>query len=202
MENVHECVKELKLRFRSLMNGVVSQSMRDKGVGYRVNFGVELPRLREMAAAMQPDHALAQALWKEDIRECRILATLLQPVDTFCPELAEIWVEQMHYPEEAECAVQHLFARLPYASEKAFEWIASEGEWFQVCGYLLLARLFAAGRECSPRSEEEFFDQAVTALSAGPATVSGAARKALVKFMDLSEANEERVEQLLASAGQ
>lgn len=75
--DTHEEIKQLKLRFRGLMNGVVSSSMRDKGVNYRVNFGVELLRLKEIAAEMTPNHELAQALWKEDVRECRILAGLL-----------------------------------------------------------------------------------------------------------------------------
>ena len=36
-----------------------------------------------------------QALWKENIRECKILAGMLQPVETFYPEIADIWVEDM-----------------------------------------------------------------------------------------------------------
>ena len=55
------------------MNGAVSQSMREKGLVYKLNFGVELPRIKAIAATHEKNHALAQALWKEDIRECKIL---------------------------------------------------------------------------------------------------------------------------------
>ena len=87
------------------MNGMVSQSMREKGMEYKLNFGIEYPRIKEIAAGYEPDHELAQALWKENIRECKILAGLLQPADTFYPEIADIWIEGMDYPELAEYTV-------------------------------------------------------------------------------------------------
>ena len=74
MNDIHETIKDIKSKFRLFMNGTVSQSLRDKGMKYKVIFGIEYPRLKEIASAYKPDHALAQALWKEDIRECKIKA--------------------------------------------------------------------------------------------------------------------------------
>ncbi len=71
------------------MNGVVSQSMHEKGLVYKLNFGVELPRMKIIAARYAKDHALAQALWKEDIREFKILAAMLQPIETFCHDYVD-----------------------------------------------------------------------------------------------------------------
>lgn len=48
--DVHETIKDIKGQFRLFMNGVVSQSMREKGLDYKLNFGIELPRLKEIAA--------------------------------------------------------------------------------------------------------------------------------------------------------
>ena len=92
--DIKEQLKDIKTQLRLSMNGVVSQSMREKGLNYKLNFGVELPRIKSIAAAYEKNHDLAQALWKEDIRECKILAGILQPVDTFFPEIADIWVEE------------------------------------------------------------------------------------------------------------
>ena len=91
------------------MNGVASAYMRENGMNYKLNFGVELPRLRDIAAGFPADHDLAQALWKEDIRECKLLAAMLQPTDTFYPEIADIWVEAMPNTEIAQHTVQNLF---------------------------------------------------------------------------------------------
>ena len=102
------------------MNGAVSQSMREKGLVYKLNFGVELPRIKSIASAYGKDHALAQALWKEDIRECKILAGLLQPVDSFLPEIADIWVENIRNIEIAELTCMNLFSASSVCSCEVF----------------------------------------------------------------------------------
>lgn len=182
---LHEQVRDVKLRLRGAMNGVVSQSMREKGLGYRVNFGVEVPRLREMAAELPHTAALAGALWKEDIRECRILAGLLQPIEAFPADLADLWVEQMRFAEEAEYTVLHLLSRLPYASQKVFEWVAREEPMFQLCGWLLLGRLLSKGMQPAGRDLQELMDQAQSAVAGAEYAVRRAAAKALVRLEEL-----------------
>ena len=66
-----ERVKEIKRSFRTVMDGATAQSMRQKGLDYRLNWGVTIPRLREMADETGQDYDLAIALWKEDVRECK-----------------------------------------------------------------------------------------------------------------------------------
>ncbi len=179
------------------MNGMVSQSMREKGMEYKLNFGIEYPRIKEIAAGYEPDHELAQALWKENIRECKILAGLLQPADTFYPEIADIWIEGMDYPELAEYAVMNLFQRLPYASEVVFRWMADEREMFQLCGFLLMARLLMKGEKLNERAEAEFLDQACTAVEGDCGPVQKAASVALRKYAHQSRENKRTVSKQL-----
>lgn len=179
------------------MNGMVSQSMREKGMEYKLNFGIEYPRIKEIAAGYEPDHELAQALWKENIRECKILAGLLQPADTFYPEIADIWIEGMGYPELAEYTVMNLFQRLPYASEVVFRWMADEREMFQLCGFLLMARLLMKGEKLNERAEAEFLDQACTAVEGDCGPVQKAASVALRKYAHLSRENKRTVSKQL-----
>lgn len=194
-----ETIREIKKQFRLFMNGVVSQSMRDKGLDYKLNFGIELPRLKEIAAKFEKNHDVAQALWKENIRECKILAGLLQPVDTFYPEIADIWVEDMHYPEIAELTCMNLFSHLPYASEKVFQWIADEGEYFQFCGYMLMARLLMRGNELNERAENEFLDQALTGLHSESGMVVRAVVTALRKYAYQCPEQTKKLKKMLGS---
>ena len=198
--DLQETLRRIKTELRLSMNGVASAYMRQNGVEYKLNFGVELPRLREIAAGLPMDHDLAQALWKEDIRECKLLAAMLQPAETFYPEIADIWVETMPNTEIAQHTVQNLFCRLPYASQKAFEWIATENEMFQVCGFLILARLFMQKLQPNERSADEFLDQTATALHGTPA-VRRAALSALQKYQDLNETAFRQGEKILQTAG-
>ena len=80
-------VKAIKQSFRLKMDGVASTSMRNKGLDYKINWGVGIPDLRKMAQEYGKDYALAIELWKENIRECKILATLIMPPDEMLPEL-------------------------------------------------------------------------------------------------------------------
>lgn len=179
------------------MNGMVSQSMREKGMEYKLNFGIEYPRIKEITAGYEPDHELAQALWKENIRECKILAGLLQPADTFYPEIADIWIEDMDYPELAEYTVMNLFQRLPYASEVVFRWMADEREMFQLCGFLLMARLLMKEEKLNERAEAEFLDQACTAVEGDCGPVQKAASVALRKYAHQSRENKRTVSKQL-----
>ncbi len=192
-----EQVRDIKRALRGMMNGVVSASMREKGLTYKVNFGVELPRLQDWAKELPHTHELAQALWQEDIRECRLLAAMLQPVDQFPPELADLWVESMRFTEEVECSVLYLFQHLPYASTKAFEWMASPRAVCQQCGFQLMARLFSRGARPEGRDADEFLDQAVAAIRGDDARVAGAARRAIMKYMDLGPQEEAAAEKAL-----
>lgn len=195
--NIHETIKDIKSKFRLFMNGMVSQSMREKGMEYKLNFGIEYPRIKEIAAGYEPDHELAQALWKENIRECKILAGLLQPADTFYPEIADIWIEGMDYPELAEYTVMNLFQRLPYASEVVFRWMADEREMFQLCGFLLMARLLMKGEKLNERAEAEFLDQACTAVEGDCGPAQKAASVALRKYAHQSRENKRTISKQL-----
>lgn len=187
MMDLHEQLKDIKTQLRLSMNGAVSQSMREKGLVYKLNFGVELPRIKGIAAAYEKDHTLAQALWKEDIRECKILAGLLQPVETFLPEIADIWIGTMATVEIAELTSMNLFQHLPYAPAKAFRWIADERELAQVCGFLTIARLLQKKGDMEDRVANEFLDQAVSCFLAGSYAVRNAVSAALRRFMEHSE---------------
>ena len=75
-EQIHEKLKTIKQSFRLLMNGVASQSMRQKGVSYKINWGVPLPELQKMSAEYGKDYGLAVELWKKTYANARYLQRL------------------------------------------------------------------------------------------------------------------------------
>ena len=180
---MHETVRQIKAQLRLFMNGVLSQSLREKGLKYRLIFGVELPRLKEIASGYEQSHELAQALWKEDIRECKILAAYLQPTETFDPELADFWMEGISNTELADYVCMALFRRLPYASQKAFQWMASEHRMEVYTGFRLMSHLLTLwGGDMNERSRNEFLDQAHTALQSDDLLIRQVAQSALDRY--------------------
>ena len=182
---VQDLVKEIKQSFRLMMDGAVAKSMRDKGLAYKLNWGATLPRLREKADTYGKNYDLAIALWKEDVRECKILATMIMPADKVLPEVIDIWMEQITSQEIAEQAVFNLFQYLPFAPEKAYKWMASDKELYQLCGFHVLSRIFMDKREPNERGINEFVDQALTALQGNSLPVRKAAMAAVQRFAEL-----------------
>ena len=70
-----ELIRNIRTDLRLAMNGVVSSSMRDKGVDYKMNFGVDVPRIKGIAEKYEPNAALAKELWQIDVRELKISNT-------------------------------------------------------------------------------------------------------------------------------
>jgi hypothetical protein len=187
-------VKEIKQAFRLMMDGSVAQSMRDKGLNYHLNWGATLPRLKAKAEELKTSsqepiadsqYDLAIALWKENVRECKILATMLMPPEKMLPEVCDIWMEQIPSQEIAEQAAFNLWQHLPYAPEKAYQWIASDQEYYQLCGFHVLSRLFMNGQEPNERGINEFIDQALSALQGPYMSVRKAAMQSIQHFAEL-----------------
>ncbi len=195
-----DILTDIKKELRANMNGVASAAMRQTD-DYRVNWGIELPRIHAIASEFEPSRELAQTLWNERVRECKILATLLMPKVDFTEELCDIWVEEIHTDEIAQIFCLNLIQHMPYASTKAFEWIAqcggTEGEendgrnkdQRENCGYLTLCHLLRRS-ELNERSAEEFLDQASAALN------NRYAVKALQCFAAQSTENEKKVKKI------
>ena len=143
------------------------------------------PSAESQLSSNSSQYELALSLWKENVRECKILATMLMPPDEILPEVIDIWMEQTHTQEIAEQAAMNLYRFLPYAPEKAYQWIASDRELYQLCGFHVLSRLFMNGQEPNERGINEFVDQALAAILGPSMMVRKAAFNALQRFAEL-----------------
>lgn len=197
-DQTHEKLMQIKQSFRLLMNGVASQSMREKGLSYKINWGVPVPELQKMALEYGKDYDLAIELWKEEIRECQVLATLIMPAERMSEDLVDVWMERLRTQEMAELLAFNLLRHLNFAPALAYQWIASDKDMYQLCGYQLLARLFAKGMEPNERGINEFLDQAHTTLAGENITLKHAAFNCVLSFCELGNEMEMIAKKALA----
>lgn len=193
------------------MNGVISTSMRQKGMNYKLIFGVPIPEIKHIAAAHEPDAELARALWKEDVREMKILATLLFPAGSMTQEEALAWMCEIPYPEIAEQCCNNLFPTVEQPDQLALKFLADKKSPFgRMCGFLLWAQLFKKNLAVEKSRVEAFLAECTCTIhpdvEAG-ATASSwqekqAAVQALKFFGRLSPVNAQDALSVIAEDGQ
>jgi hypothetical protein len=120
------------------------------------SYGLGLSRLRKLAKQLGRDRELAQALWKSDVYDARVLALLIDDPAQITREQAEKQVEEL-----AGGLLAHVFsscdatlARTPFAVELADQWVRSEDPVRRDCGYGLL---YEASKLTGRKAPDEAF---------------------------------------------
>ena len=180
-----------------MMNGVTASSMREKGVNYSLNWGASLSMLKEKAKEIGYNGELANALWKENVRECKILATMIMPPEEMAPEAVDEWMQEVTTQEIAELSSFNLLQHVACASSKSLSWIESEAELYQLCGYNVLSRMFMKGICFSDEESSRYFKSLTFALTGDSFMVKKAAILSAQHFADLSDANETQIKKAL-----
>lgn len=193
------------------MNGVISTSMRQKGMNYKLIFGVPIPEIKHIAAAHEPDAELARALWKEDVREMKILATLLFPAGSMTQEEALDWMREIPYPEIAEQCCNNLFPLVQQPDQLALKFLADKKSPFgRMCGFLLWAQLFKKNLAVEKSRVEAFLAECTCTMypdvEAGATESSWQEKQAAVQalkfFGRLSPVNAQDALSVIAEDGQ
>lgn len=183
-QNILDEVREIKKSLRLAMNGIVSTLQRRQGLDYKINFGVEIPRLKGIADAHSKSKELAIALWQDNIRECKMLAILLMPPEE-CESIADQWIGETKFTEIADHLAMHLLCRIPDAWDKALLWTKSDEGLYAYCGYLTISHLTRRGVLPNREQEKIFFD-GVTTAGAHPVQniTTRSALNALTNYLD------------------
>ncbi|MBR6758678.1 MAG: hypothetical protein IKM35_09460 [Bacteroidaceae bacterium] len=137
-------LKEIKRMYRLYMNGIVSSSMREKGAGYRVNFGLTLPLLTKIAEQIPPSVAIAEELWNDcGVRESMLLAPMVFPAELCQPADAQRWVTSIPNVEVSDFCCKFLFSRLPYATSLATQWTVTPQKIVAYTGFRLACAILS-----------------------------------------------------------
>lgn len=134
-------ITAIKRKLKLSMNGVVSDTMKENGIIYKLNYGVSVPRIREIAKEYIPNHDLAQRLWMLQIRETMILATLIEPSDKFDKQLANQWAQSFNQTEIIEQTCMNLLAKCSFAKELVYDWSTAHNEWLRTAAFTLGTRI-------------------------------------------------------------
>ncbi|WP_167614364.1 DNA alkylation repair protein [Maribellus sediminis] len=151
-------LKAIKLR----KSGEVADSMNQKGFNYKLNWGVSILDLRDLAKQYTPDHLLALKLWNKQWRETMILATLLDDPKEVTEEQMDFWTKSFENTEIAEQASTNLWVKSKFAFVKALEWCRGKKHIVHFTGIHLLGRLAITDKSAIDEMFEPFFEELPT----------------------------------------
>ena len=151
--NVTEVIDQLKLRaVASRLEG-----MSRYGIDTTSAMGVTMPEIRKLAKGIPKDHTLALQLWDTAIRECQILASLVDDRKQVTKQQMDQWVSDFNSWEVCDQVCGNLFVRKPYAIEKALEYSRSEEEFIKRAGFVLMAEMQVHNKKVSNQELMQFF---------------------------------------------
>lgn len=140
-------------------NGDVSRLMKQKGLDYKMNWGVSLVELRQFAQNFEKNHLLALKLWNKQWRETMILATLFDQPEEVTEEQMDFWTKSFANIEIAEQASTNLWVHTKFAFVKALEWCRGKKHQVRYTGVHLIGRLAITEKNAIDEMFEPFYEE-------------------------------------------
>jgi len=153
MMEYEKVIKKLK----SLSNPEAIIGMARYGITPENTYGASIPNLRKIAKEEGINHKLAQRLWNTNIRETKILASMIEDPEMVTDEQIEGWVKEFNYWEICDQCCMNLFEKTKFAYKKAVEWSSREKEFIKRAGFVLMARLAVSDKKADDKRFEKFF---------------------------------------------
>lgn len=147
-------LKQIMQQVVMLQNGVVASQMAKSGVRELMNYGVALPQLRRIAAEAGTNHNLARRLCQLNIREARILASLLFDANALTDSDLTLIADSITNLDMAENFAQNIVCKI--ADTAFFDRLANGSKW-QVVAAIHAVGWAAVRKIANAAALEEWF---------------------------------------------
>ncbi len=146
-------------KIKRIRNGDTADAMKRTGIVYKMNWGIALTTLRQMASEYGSNHVLALKLWNKQWRETMILATLLDEPAKVTEEQMDFWTKSFENTEIAEQASANLWVKSKFAFVKSLEWCRGKKHIVRFTGIHLAGRLAITDKKAIDEMFEPFFNE-------------------------------------------
>jgi len=146
-----------KIRLR--MNGTTVGQMEDRGIKYRINYGVGFPHLKELSGSLRSNYGLAERLWFMEIRETMLLAAMLVPIEEMTEKRSQDWSKIIDNIDLVERSSMLLWGKLPFADQLIKEWQSTENRWMNILANYTLGWHIQNEGVCSTDTIDSLLDK-------------------------------------------
>jgi len=151
-QTVESIVQELQ----RLGNPNARYGMSRFGIRTSSALGISIPQLRSLAKKTGTDHGLALKLWKTEIHEARILASMIDDPSQVTQAQMEEWAVGFDSWDLVDNCCGNLFDKTSFAVPKAHEWSMRTEEYVKRAGFALMAELAVHDKKASDKAFLEF----------------------------------------------
>jgi len=183
-------------KLKSMRNERNIEKMKKFGIVSKAEIlGIPKPKLRKLAKTIGKNTELALELWKHNIHEARILATMIANPKEFKREYAYQWIKDIDNWDLCDQFVMNLLWKTEYAHEIVKELCQRQEEFAKRAGFALIAKLAMSDKKL----DDEFFQKLLPVIERESNDKRKYVRKAIswalrqiAKKRILAPANEER----------
>ena len=126
------------------------------GINPHRALGVRIPDLRRLAREIGTDHSLALSLWRTNVHDARIIASMVDDPAKVTERQMEAWAGDFDSWDLCDQCCGNLFDRTPFAHGKALEWSGRDEEFVKRAGFALMAWAAVHDRTADDRVFLEF----------------------------------------------
>lgn len=119
------------------------------GISAKGALGVPVPKLRGLAKKIGTNHILALKLWRTNLHEGRILATMIADKDLMTSSQADAWVKDFDSWDTCDQACMNVLRWTPFAWKKVWVWSKSHHEFVRRAGFAMIAALAAGDKQAT-----------------------------------------------------
>ncbi len=127
------------------------------GIQTDQRLGLSIYDLRRIAKGIPPDHQLALDLWKSDLADARILASMVDVPEEATEYQLEEWVKDFNSWDICDQVCDNLFQHTRFAWDKVRAWSTREEEFVKRAAYALLSCLAWHDKQASDRQFLDVF---------------------------------------------
>ena len=151
--NVNEVLKEIK----SLSTVEHFSKLAHFGINDSKALGVKIPLLRQLAKKLGKNHELALELWKTEVHEARLLATMIDDPKQVTENQFNSWVGDFNSWDMCDQCCG-LFSKTPYALVKIDVYSTAKEEFVKRTAFVLMCALVINNKKADNELFIPFFE--------------------------------------------
>ena len=148
--------KAVLAELTKLSSAKVRDGMGRYGLPNDKALGVPVGAIQKLGKKLGRDQALAEALWKTDVYEARLLAAFVGEPAKLTPKLMDAWCRDFDNWGVVDTVCFKLFDQSPHGWSRVEKWARLKGEQQKRAGFVMLACLAAHADDVPDAQFREF----------------------------------------------